>query len=394
MKHLKWGILLTAMLVFAACSSDDDNNASDSGIVDDYTNSTDLIETFADDVAKTTYANLLTEAEDLETAVNTLVGTLSEANLESAQDAWRAARVYWEGSEGFLFGPVDSLGIDPAIDSWPLNKTDLDAVISGGTNCGTGTTSITESSVAALGNDVQGFHVVEYLLFDDGTGADEAGGSRDSADIVAALGDACRLDYLSAAAADLVSNITTLKNQSDTFYDDTFKTAGSGSTSYTSARGAIEEMLDGMIGIADEVGSGKISDPYNGNSGAGDTTKVESRYAYNSLTDFMNNTLSIWNSYWGTTDGFAGAPATYSLYSLYAGEYSDDATTLGNQIYTTYNAVLAIGDLDDDGTLDYDASDMPFRSAITDTDGRIRVQTAIDEFTTLLQQLETFKSRL
>ena len=31
----------------------------------------------------------------------------------------------------FLFGPVDSQGIDPAMDSWPVNRTDLDAVLNG-----------------------------------------------------------------------------------------------------------------------------------------------------------------------------------------------------------------------------------------------------------------------
>ena len=35
----------------------------------------------------------------------------------------------WEQSEGFLFGPVETEGIDPGIDSWPVNMADLDAVL-------------------------------------------------------------------------------------------------------------------------------------------------------------------------------------------------------------------------------------------------------------------------
>ena len=47
-------------------------------------------------------------------------------------NAWVAARVPWEQSEGFLFGPVDTFGYDPAMDSWPVNRTDLDAVLASG----------------------------------------------------------------------------------------------------------------------------------------------------------------------------------------------------------------------------------------------------------------------
>ena len=28
----------------------------------------------------------------------------------------------WEQSEAFLFGPVDILGLDPNMDSWPLDQ--------------------------------------------------------------------------------------------------------------------------------------------------------------------------------------------------------------------------------------------------------------------------------
>ena len=42
--------------------------------------------------------------------------------FETACNAWITAREPWEESEAFLFGPVDELGLDPNMDSWPLDQ--------------------------------------------------------------------------------------------------------------------------------------------------------------------------------------------------------------------------------------------------------------------------------
>jgi uncharacterized iron-regulated protein len=82
----------------------------------------------------------------------------TEANLANVRQAWREARVPWEKSEGFLFGPVDQQGIDPSIDSWPVNETDLDAVLESGQ-------TLTKSYIDGLDGTLKGFHTIEYLLF-------------------------------------------------------------------------------------------------------------------------------------------------------------------------------------------------------------------------------------
>ena len=41
---------------------------------------------------------------------------------KTACNAWITAREPWEESEAFLFGPVDELGLDPNMDSWPLDQ--------------------------------------------------------------------------------------------------------------------------------------------------------------------------------------------------------------------------------------------------------------------------------
>ena len=53
--------------------------------------------------------------------------------------------------------------------------------------------------------------------------------------------------------------------------------------------------VNGMVGIADEVGNGKIADPFTER----DTRLVESQFSFNSLLDFQDNIRSIQNVYTG-----------------------------------------------------------------------------------------------
>ena len=80
-----------------------------------------MVDNVADAIITQTYKNLNAEAAKLVSAVQALVSGKTAAAMDAAQAQWKATRVPWETSEAFLFGPVDSLGIDPAIDSWPLN---------------------------------------------------------------------------------------------------------------------------------------------------------------------------------------------------------------------------------------------------------------------------------
>ena len=50
--------------------------------------------------------------------------------------------------------------------------------------------------------------------------------------------------------------------------------------------GVVEELINGMIGIVDEVGNGKIAEPFGSSIDNIDTTKVESQYSWNSSSRF------------------------------------------------------------------------------------------------------------
>ena len=68
----------------------------------------------------------------VEAAVQQLKANPSSATFETAAKAWMTARQPWEMSEAFLFGPVDELGLDPNMDSWPLDQDAIKNVLKSG----------------------------------------------------------------------------------------------------------------------------------------------------------------------------------------------------------------------------------------------------------------------
>ena len=209
-----------------------------------------------------------------------------DATLSAAREAWVAARVPWEASEGFLFGPVDFNGYDPALDSWPVNRTDLQGVMASGNDLGT-------EYVNGLYGTLKGFHTIEYLLFDEG-------GSKTASDFTGR-----QFDYLVASALLLAQTAKDLHASwipSGGNFVAKVLQAGGGSDVYPSQRSAVQEIVNGMIGICDEVANGKIADPFSEQ----DPRLVESQFSFNSLDDFQNNMRSVWNAYTGDYGGREG----------------------------------------------------------------------------------------
>src|SRR5690606_2583697 len=154
-----------------------------------------------------------------------------------------------------------------ALDTWPLNKTDLDAVLGS-------SDTIDAGYVKALPPTQKGFHTLEYLLFGDG-------GARTVAEL-----DDRSLAYLGAVAAEFEDIAVRLHDAwteglgSAGPYREVFVTAGAGSAAYPSLGAAAQEIVAGMSGICDEVANGKIADPYDGQ----DAQLEESRFSNNSLS--------------------------------------------------------------------------------------------------------------
>ena len=232
------------------------------------------------------------DTSTLHAAVHSFVGSsagdqaAAVALLPAVQAVWRNTRVPWEQSEAFLFGPVSDNDHDPFLDTWPLNVTDLENIIA----------SSDDIATLDLRDDVQGFHALEYLLFQD------KNGSTDPAAIVAGFNaDERRRTYARTVAGLFARHTQELLNSWDPAGGDfvhELALAGRGSTTYTDQKSAVEELVGGMVGIAEELAGAKIGEPLAEQSNA----KEESRFSNNSRRDFIDNVRSINNVYEGRFD--------------------------------------------------------------------------------------------
>jgi len=304
-------LLGALLLVVTACDSD---TAAPTGGFD----ATALLAGVPSTVIFGTYQDLEAKAIALRTAAATLQGAPTAPNLTAAQNAWRAARRPWEQSEGFLFGPVETQGIDPSIDSWPVNRVDLDAVLAG-------SATLNQAYIDGLEGTLKGFHTIEYLLF--GTG------SKTAADLTTR-----ELEYLVGVTQSLAAAVTTLRTAWDPTggnYVHTVSTAGAtGNSVYVSQSAALQELANGVIAICDEVANGKISDPFD----QMDRTLEESQFSNNSNADFADNIRSVQNVYLGQY----GSATTTGLRALVIAKQPSLDPTIQSQITA---AITAIGEM-------------------------------------------------
>jgi putative iron-regulated protein len=80
------------------------------------------------DLALAKYGDALTAAQALQKAVGTLIATPSEANLQAARAAWKAARVPYQQTEVFRFGNAIVDDWEGKVNAWPLDEGLIDYV--------------------------------------------------------------------------------------------------------------------------------------------------------------------------------------------------------------------------------------------------------------------------
>lgn len=317
MNLLKYLMIGAVALSLTACS--DDNDGPDGG---DELSAKEkaLKEATADYVDHTvipTYTAMADAAVELQDLCHNIrdkfaAGTLAKSDVEAAGKAWKSSRKSWELSEAFLFGPAGNHNIDPHIDSWPLDKAAMNnllADIRAGKNW-----SLENNG----GYGLIGFHAVEYLLFE--LTEDENASRTHSLNYTAE-----ELEYLCAVADDLcqqcvcleacwagTDNVSAKKQQilsdAELDYGEEYgwemKNAREAGSRYKTFQEVAEEILQGCIDIADEVGSTKIGRPLSGSTDE-DKNYIESPYSLNSIEDFVDNIISIRNSYTGMQSGDA-----------------------------------------------------------------------------------------
>lgn len=127
-----------------------------------------IVTQYVDAVVLPTYKELAEKNAALDTAVRAFKASPSNANFSACSLAWLDARAPWEQSEAFLFGPVDELGLDPNMDSWPLDQSQIVQILKSQdfTNLNWKEGESDEKIESA--QSLRGFHTLEYLIFKDG----------------------------------------------------------------------------------------------------------------------------------------------------------------------------------------------------------------------------------
>ncbi len=132
-----------------------------------------IVANYVDNVVLTTYSDLVKKTTALRDAVVALNANRTDDNFKKAASAWQAAREPWETSEAFLFGPVAELGLDPNMDSWPLDQDAIGNILKNGDFSaleweGEFTEEGEAGETIGAAQNVRGFHTLEFLIFKDG----------------------------------------------------------------------------------------------------------------------------------------------------------------------------------------------------------------------------------
>lgn len=299
-------MLMAAMIINAgltSCSDNDDNNNENNGTDEAQTA---ILQNYIQTVVIPTYRNLADAAIRLADDCEQLT---DQASVDKACEDWKTARREWELSEAFLFGAAADYNIDPHIDSWPLDLTQLDQVLKAGD-----IEARIEAGTAGYG--LLGFHAVEYVIFREGSTGDKNNRNREyttiteaekvfAAAVAADMRDQCVRLEAAWAGMENVSNakqnlLAEAELEPTLNYGELITSAGlAGNVRYKTQAAAFEEIIIGASDIANEVGNAKIADPMASHQ----WSDVESPHSWNSVTDFIDNIRSVRNAYYCTLDG-------------------------------------------------------------------------------------------
>ena len=275
-----FAFVLAAALLLAGCQKEE-IEPRNAAVGSPGYNAAALLDQAANTVILGTYRAVDAQAAALQTAVTALAAAPTPAALAAARQAYRDARAPWEATEAFAFGPVSTQGLDAVIDTWPLNRVDLAALL-------VSADPLTPASLRPRDGGLQGFHPIEFLLF--GNNANKA------------LGDFTPREYtfLRSSAQNLKAATAQLLQAwqpGGGNFAATLGKAGPGNALYPKQKQAVQELLDGLIAPADELANSKMERPL-----AQQTTDVEeAKFSQNSKAEFLQNLAGIEAIYTGRT---------------------------------------------------------------------------------------------
>lgn len=354
--------MAVAALVLTAC----DDEKKDNGSISLENDIKAAVEQYVPNVIYTTYNDLAQESEQLyellAQATEKGVNAITQDEIDAICAKFLQARQSWEESEAFLFGAATDFGIDPHIDTWPLDVEALATALSNAEQVAAleGEDGIAYAS-AKLGAELLGFHGIEFILFHDGQNRTvQALQSNEDNEAFSGktVTGAQELIYATAVAGDLRDNCyrlsvawnpdapesyqerceelevaVTMTGSEKTYGENMLGAAKLGSTYATWQETAASILVAGCSGICNEVANVKMGNAHSGE----DENYIESPYSKKSFQDFIDNILSIQYSLYGKAG--AKTPESKSLINVLKSYNYDGADVLEAKLNESVSAL-------------------------------------------------------
>lgn len=325
----------------AACEK---NNADKGGLTDNEKEMKAIVEQYVPKVIYSIYGDLAAETDVLydmlAAATKKGADALTQAEVDAICAQFLYARQSWEESEAFLYGAATDFGIDPHIDTWPLDVEALATTLSNAEQVKAleGEDGIAYAA-ANIGKELLGFHGIEFILFREGTNR-KVEALRGYEDHEAFAGKNVtggqELIYATAVAGDLRDNCfqlcvswnpaapaayadrceelevpTTVTGSGKTYGENMLGAAEKGSSYATWQETVASILIAGCSNICNEVANVKMGNAHSGE----DINYIESPYSQQSFQDFIDNILSIQYSLYGASG--AASAASHSLMAFF-----------------------------------------------------------------------------
>ena len=377
-KILKYAMLFASVIAlgtsFSACSDDDDKN--ESKLSEKQTAMKELTEQYVNNVIYPIYSSLANQTSVLfEQLVDAKkkyrAGSLNQSDIDKICATFINARSAWEQSESFLYGAATDWGIDPHIDTWPLDRValakqlssseiveELDDLDEGGI----------DNARALVGEQQLGFHGIEFIIFRNGKNRtlaalkgiedDEAFAGRNisgeqelifACAVAGDLRDKCyqlEVSWMGSKAPkehqDRVEEceFNTTVAGGDLYYGENMINATQAGSTMKSWRGVMGTILvSGCSNICAEVAGQKIGQAYLGQ----DEDYIESPYSQRSYYDFYDNISSIKYSLYGQKSDEVHAKSIMAYLQKYN-------SSMANELSSKLNAALNALDTAKKGT--------------------------------------------
>lgn len=359
-----------------------------------FADSAEVVNNLTDNIIMNNYNFMDEKASEVVETTKTLQGDTTIANLRKAQEAWREARIGFEIGEAHLFGPVVSLGVDPALDSWPLDTEQM--AFSANIAKGISGDDL-DKFVSSLNENVTGFHAVEYVIFGEENNKQPEDFTETELAYLVLLAQVIKDKSLELKTAWLEET-----EDAGPAYAPLLKESAAGNDVYADTKSALEEYVAGMITIIDEVGTGKLIDPMGDSIATANPMLVESQYSWNSSTDFFWDIAGVWQIWYG--DSVIAGSEGLGVRDVIAASNDALAQKVDAQINKALETIVAIsfsqyengsgaifknkGDIITlAGLIDKDDKEKAFRSQISLVSGRKRINQAEEALDALSKTL-------